>query len=187
MSIGKKLALSTILVASLSFTGSAFAGDVSGTYSVELNKTEIVRLSEPASAVIIGNPKIADVSVHSSDTVFVLGRGYGQTNLIVLNMAGQTIFDSDIQVVAPVSVGNVRLYSGRARETYSCAPYCLPAPVLGDSVEFVVVNTPETREINTPAISSSISRQPSFVGMAVEGEPELAEDDPRRPYYPSGE
>ncbi len=187
MSVRNKLALSTVLVASMAFVTPSFAGDAFGTYSVELNKTEVVRLSEPASAVIIGNPKIADVSVHSSDTVFVLGRGYGQTNLIILNMAGQTIMDADIQVVAPVSVGNVRLYSGRDRETYSCAPYCLPSPVLGDSVDFVVVNTPETREINTPAISPSISRQPNFVGMAVEGESELADDDPRKPYYPSGE
>jgi len=185
MSVKSKLALSTIFVASMSFGAPSFAGDAFGTYSVELNKTEIVRLSEPASAVIIGNPKIADVSVHSSDTVFVLGRGYGQTNLVILNMAGQTIMDADIQVVSPVSVGNVRLYSGRNRETYSCAPYCLPAPVLGDAVEFVVVNTPETREINTQVISSGPIRAQSIVGMAVETEPEIAEDDPRRPYYPA--
>jgi len=148
----------------------SFAGDFSGTYSVELNKTEIVRLSEPASAVSIGNPKIADVSVHSADTVFVLGRGYGQTNLIVLNSAGETILDADIQVVAPVSVGNVRLYSGGERETYSCAPYCLPAPVLGDSVDFVVVNTPEAPQINSTVISGIANRAPNIVGIAVEGE-----------------
>lgn len=162
----------------------AQAGDFSGTYSVELNKTEIVRLSEPASAVVIGNPKIADVSVHSSDTVFVLGRGYGQTNLIVLNANGDTIMDADIQVVSPISVGNVRLYEGRNRATYSCAPNCLPAPVLGDSVEFVVLNTPEAREINTTTITGPAVRPQNVVGVAVESEPDFGEDDPRRPYFP---
>jgi len=185
MSVRNKLALSTIFVASMTFAPASHAGDLSGTYSVELNKTEVVRLSEPASAVIVGNPKIADVSVHSADTVFVLGRGYGQTNLIILNMAGQTIMDADIQVVSPESVGNVRLYSGRSRETYSCAPYCLPAPVLGDAVDFIVVNTPETPQITTQTISAGPMRQAGFVGMAVESEPQLEEDDPRRPYYPS--
>lgn len=185
MSLRKKLVGAGIIATSIALGTSSFAGDFSGTYSVELNKTEIVRLSEPAAAVSIGNPKIADVSVHSADTIFVLGRGYGQTNLIVLNSSGQTILDTDIQVVAPVSVGNVRLYSGGDRETYSCAPYCLPAPVLGDSVNFVVTNTPETREINSTVISGIASRAPNVVGVAVESDPELANERPSNPYYPS--
>lgn len=173
-----------LFVSASSFAMASQAGNFSGAYSVELNKTEIVRLSEPAAAVSIGNPKIADVSVHSADTIFVLGRGYGQTNLIVLNGSGETILDADIQVTAPVSTGNVRLYSGRDRETYSCAPNCLPSPVLGDSVDFVVTNTPETREISSTVISGASTRAPSIVGMAVESEPELGADDPRRPYFP---
>ncbi len=180
----KNLLKTGICFAAMVVSAHAQAGDFSGTYSVELNKTEIVRLSEPAAAVVIGNPKIADVSVHSSDTVFVLGRGYGQTNLIILNSNGDTIMDADIQVVAPISVGNVRLYEGRNRSTFSCAPNCLPSPVLGDSVEFVVLNTPETREISTTMISGPITRPQNIVGMAVETEPEFSEDDPRRPYFP---
>lgn len=184
MSLRKKMTLCGVFVAASIVSSPSFAGNPGGSYSVELNKTEVVRLSQPASAVIVGNPKIADVSVHSADTIFVLGRGYGQTNLIVLNGAGDTIMDADIQVVSPVSVGNVRLYAGRDRETYSCAPHCLPAPVLGDAVEFVVVNTPETREINTTVISGGTGRMPSIVGMAVETESSFEDDDPRRPYYP---
>lgn len=184
MSIRRKLTICCAIAAATLVSAPSFAGNPGNSYSVELNKTEVVRLSEPASAVIVGNPKIADISVHSADTIFVLGRGYGQTNLIVLNGAGDTIMDTDIQVVSPVSVGNVRLYSGRARETYSCAPHCLPAPVLGDAVQFVVRNTPETREINTTVISGASGRPQSIVGIAVESEPNFEESDPRAPYYP---
>ena len=166
------------------FSVPAQAGDFSGAYSVELNKTEVVRLSEPAAAVIVGNPKIADVSVHSSDTMFVLGRGYGQTNLIVLNADGDTIMNADIQVVSPNSAGAVRVFAGKERETYSCAPYCLPSPVLGDAVQFVVLNTPEAPEINTTTISGPSTRPQNIVGVAVESEPDFSEDDPRRPYFP---
>jgi len=183
MSVRKYLAGSALFAATLLIGGTSQAFDNSGTYSVPLNKTEVVRLSEPAAAVIIGNPKIADVSVHSADTVFVLGRGYGQTNMIVLNTAGETIMDADIQVVSPISVGNVRLYSGGNRETYSCAPYCLPAPVLGDSVDFVVINTPETREINTTVISGGSTRSPNFVGVAVE-EPDFRSSNPGPAFIP---
>jgi len=79
----------------------AFAAD--GLYSVQINKTEVLRLPAPASAVIIGNPEIADVSIHSADTVFVVGKGYGETNLLILDKNGNTMMSSDIQVITPQS------------------------------------------------------------------------------------
>jgi len=183
MLFGKHIRLG-IVISTLFMGSTAFAGNLSGAYSVELNKTEIVRLSEPASAIIIGNPKIADVSVHSSDIVLVVGRGYGQTNLLVLNAAGDAIVDADIQVTGSTSVGNVRLYSGKERETYSCAPYCQPSPILGDAVKFIAINTPDAPAISTTSITGPRNVPQTIVGLAVESEPELAEDDPRRPYYP---
>lgn len=179
-----KIVRQSVFISALLMGSTAYAGNASGPYSVELNKTEIVRLSEPASAIIIGNPKIADVSVHSSDIILVVGRGYGQTNLLVLNAAGDTIVNADIQVTGTSSAGNVRLYSGRVRETYSCAPYCQPSPILGDSVEFISLNTPEAPEISTVSIAGSRTSSQSIVGMAVETEPTLEDDDPRRAYYP---
>jgi len=183
MSILKKLAISLAATSLLTAT-SAMAGDLAGVFNVELNQTEVVRLSEPAAAIIVGNPKIADISVHSSDTIFVLGRGYGRTNLIVLNAAGQSIMDADVQVVSATGDSSVRLYSGSMRSTYNCAPYCLPAPVLGDDLEFISLNTPETREINTTSISGPSSAPQSIVGMSVSEEPDFGADDPRRPYFP---
>jgi len=93
-------------------------------YKVELNKTEIVRLPGAASAVIIGNPKIADVTVQSSDLIFVVGRGYGETNLIILDSNGNTMMNADLQVVNTLPQHGVRLYNGSSRQTYSCIPYC---------------------------------------------------------------
>ncbi len=172
------------LLATALTCGTALAGSMAGTYSVELNKTEIVRLSEPASAIVIGNPKIADVSVHSSDIVMVVGRGYGQTNLLILNGAGDTIVDADIQVTGSSAPGNVRLYSGRDRETYSCAPYCQPSPILGDNVTFISVNTPDAPEIQSTPIVGPRNIPQNIIGIAVEEEPDFAPEDPRRPYYP---
>jgi len=124
------------------------AGTANGHYSVELNKTEVVYLPTTAGAVVIGNPEIADVSVHSGNTIFVVGRGYGETNLIVLDSAGHKIMDADIQVVNNLPARGVRLYNGNQRETYNCAPYCQPAPVLGDSREFIGANQGTATEIN---------------------------------------
>jgi len=56
-SILKRASLSIIAVIGLA-AGTAFAN--SPTYSVPLNKNELVRLPVPASAVIIGDPSIAN-------------------------------------------------------------------------------------------------------------------------------
>ena len=130
----------------------AFAGEH---YSVDLNKTEIVYLPENAGAVVIGNPEIADVSIHSANTLFVVGRGYGETNLIVLNAEGHSILNADIQVTQTQPIHGVRLFNGKARESYSCTPNCLPSPVLGDTPSFIGGNSGSAQSISNNASTTS--------------------------------
>ena len=156
-------------IANIAVLLSAVSAMAGGAYSVDLNKTEIVRLPENAGAVIVGNPEIADVTVHSANTLFVVGRGYGETNLIVLNTAGHTIMNADIQVINKLSPQGVRLYNGKSRETYSCVPYCLPAPVLGDTPGFISGNAGQAQSgqarastaLPTPSTSTSSSASSS--------------------------
>ena len=142
----------------------AYAGQAGGHYSVELNKTEVVYLPSNAGAVVIGNPDIADVSIHSANTIFVVGRGYGETNLVVLNSAGHKIMDADIQVVNNLPAHGVRLYNGKERETYSCAPYCQPAPVLGDNSQFLSSNQGTAEAISNNVATGTPS---SFSGSGA--------------------
>ena len=148
----------------LAFAVSAFAND----YQVDLNKTQLVHLPDAAAAIVIGNPDIADVSVHSSNTLFVLGRGYGATNMIVLNSAGHTIMNANIRVGAGGEASNVRVFNGsfHGRHTYSCTPYCEAAPMLGDEVQFRSVYTPESQPIINSVASgaSAPAPTPSFDG-----------------------
>lgn len=157
----RKLSLKVVLTltGALAFAPSAMAGMHGASYTVELNKTQIVHLSQPAAAIVVGNPAIADISVHSSDTVFLLGRGYGETNIVVLDGAGRTVMDADVQVVNTLPHNGVRLYNGGSkRMTYNCAPYCQPAPVLGDDSGFMGANSsaaaPINNEIATGAFNS---------------------------------
>jgi len=127
-------------------------------YTVELNKTEIVRLPGAAASIVIGNPKIADVTVQSSDLIFVVGRGYGETNLIILDAQGNTMMNADLQVVNTLPRNGVRLYNGKARETYSCIPFCGPSPVLGDQGDYISDNTSAENNLTSfPAFSASTS------------------------------
>lgn len=135
----------------------AYAGEGQN-YKVEINKTEILRLPRAAASIVVGNPRIADVTVQSTDTLFVVGRGFGETNLIILDTNGDIILDADLQVVNSLPTHGVRLYNGTSRETYSCIPYCGPSPVLGDDPGFIGDNTAAEKELNnTTAFSSSSS------------------------------
>ena len=113
-------------------------------FRVDLNKTQIVRLPAKAGSIVVGNPAIADVSIQSADMIFVVGRGYGETNLVILDRQGNTMMDADIQVTAVTPTNGVRVFNGGMRATFNCAPYCQPAPVLGDSPDFIGANTGES-------------------------------------------
>ena len=103
------------------------------TVSVDVKRPQILRLSRPAASVIVGDPTVADVAVHSTDTLLVLGRSYGTTNVIAMDTAGRVILDSDIHVSEHVARGGLRIHNGdNARSTYHCTPNCLPSPSLGD-------------------------------------------------------
>ena len=164
-----------VSLAAIISTGSIAAPTLAsdGYYTVPLNKNEMVRLPAPASAVIIGDPNIADVSIHSSDIILVIGRSFGETNLIVLDEAGQTIMNTDIQVVGSNPRGRVRVFNvGEGRETYSCTPECLPAPVLGDGSEFFGAFSPTGGTIsNTVANGPTASSAPSALTGAFSPPP----------------
>ena len=131
-----------------------------------------MRLPQPAAAIVVGNPSIADVSVHSSDTIFVVGRGYGNTNLIILNAAGQSIMNADITVTNPRGRNTVRIYQGKTEErvSYNCSPYCQPSPILGDKSDFVSNNTADEAVINNPLASGATTTQTATLGNVVESE-----------------
>jgi len=137
----RSLTITMALLATSFASTQAISQVVAETYSVELNKTQIMRLPRAASAILIGNPDIADVSVHSVDTLFIVGRGYGQTNLIILDRNGETMLEKDLNVVNTLPRQGVRLFNANSRQTYSCIPNCQPSPVLGDSPGFIGSNT----------------------------------------------
>lgn len=156
------------LFAVTSFSATAAASDP--IYQIDLNKTQILRLPAAAGSVVIGNPSIADVTIHSPTTIMVVGRGFGETNLIILDRNGHTMVDADIQVTSITPSNGVRLFNAKSRETYSCAPYCQPSPVMGDSMEHISANTPAaTLPTGTTSVLDSGSSMPPTLSGAPGG------------------
>ena len=103
--------------------------------SVKVNMARILRISAPANTVIIGNPRVADVTIQDPQTLVLTGKSYGQTNMIVLDAQGNPIADTLIEVIQ-AQADLVTVYMGSARTTLACAPVCQPTIMLGDDPSF---------------------------------------------------
>ena len=100
---------------------------LAGPLTVEANKTVPVRLKGAAASVVLGNREIADVAVHDEHLVFVTGKNFGTTNLMVFDRAGNQIYASDVVVTANTS-SLVTVNRSGDNSTYACSPSCRPVP-----------------------------------------------------------
>ena len=95
---------------------------------VELDKAVLLRLEKDADVVFVANPSVADVTVESPRTLFVLGLAPGETSLRILDADGKDVLATTI-VVVPIEERTVTVSrntpGGGADElTYSCDPRC---------------------------------------------------------------
>ena len=88
-----------------------------------MNEAKIVKLARPADTVVIGNPEIADAAVQDASTIVLTGKGFGVTNLVVLDIDGEPVVDEEV-FVARQDARSVRIYRRDTVQTLSCTPYC---------------------------------------------------------------
>ncbi len=144
-----------ILGAVIVFGGAASASGQ--TLNVSVNELEILRLDQPASIILIGNPTIADVAIETDQLLFLQGRRPGETNLIILDDQGQEILSQPI-VVTPQMDRHVTIQRGiRRQATYNCDPRCLkvPNPERGSSAPGGVASAGGDEEEEAPAAPSA--------------------------------
>lgn len=69
-----------------------------------LGKAEVVRLPAMVSDVMVADPKIADVSALQIDQLYIVGSTIGDTNIIVLDGAGNVLKNLNINVSIDIDV-----------------------------------------------------------------------------------
>jgi Flp pilus assembly secretin CpaC len=109
----------------------ALAGPLDDVVAVNVDQAKLVKLPERVATIVVGNPLIADVTMQPGGIVIVTGKGYGATNFIAMNRAGEVLLDRVIQVAGPADQV-VTIYRGVERESYSCMPICQRRVTLGD-------------------------------------------------------
>ena len=98
---------------------------------VALDQAFPIRLLEGAEGVAIGNPSIAGVSVQNDRFLFVTGRSYGSTNLVVVGEGGRVLYSGRV-VVVPDETDVVMVTRGAETARLECTPLCRPRPDIGD-------------------------------------------------------
>lgn len=88
-----------------------------------MNQAKILKLGQAADTIVIGNPAIADASVQDATTIVLTGKGFGMTNLVILDQQGNPLMDEEITVTRSTSK-SVRIYRRSDMQTLSCTPYC---------------------------------------------------------------
>jgi Flp pilus assembly secretin CpaC len=119
---------------------------------VRLDQAALFKLPDRAATMVIGNPLIADVTVQSGVAV-VTGKGYGGTNVIVLDHGGVVLLEKQIVVTSP-SDHVVYIYRGPSRMTYSCNPDCSARVNLGDDPDVFDKVLGETVSRTTQAMTA---------------------------------
>lgn len=110
------LALAGALLATTSASGGAGI-------EVLMNQAKIVKIARPADTIVIGNPMIADASVQDATTIVLTGKGFGVTNLVILDSDGSPIVDEQV-IVSRHDPRSVRVYRRSEVQTLSCTPFC---------------------------------------------------------------
>jgi Flp pilus assembly secretin CpaC len=133
-SVARRIAVATAVTA-LSIVSAQLSAMASDTIDVKLDQATLLKLPANVATVVIGNPMIADAAMQPGGLLVITGKGYGSTNMIALDRAGEKLMDRSVEVSA--SHDNVVVvYRGVERESYSCTPQCERRATLGDSTQF---------------------------------------------------
>ena len=131
--------------------------------TVDIDRARLIQLPQRAATVVIGNPLIADLSIQPTGLAVITGKGYGATNVIVLDKQGAVLNEQTIEVKESADP-TVVVYRGIDRETYSCTPDCSRRITLGDDPDYFGKALEESSTRNTQAMAAGDKSNPNVPG-----------------------
>ena len=107
--------------------------------TVTTDQSQLLTVHRAPGTVVVGNPTIADVTIQGNQ-LFVHGRVFGKTNIIVLDENGSQLAEYMVNVV-PEDDYNVVVFkagvgAGIQKESYTCKTDCEAVGHIGDSLDY---------------------------------------------------
>jgi hypothetical protein len=125
-----------------------FAEPSANPIAVNVDQARLVKLPARVATIVVGNPLIV-----------VTGKGYGATNFIAMDRAGEVLVDRVIQVEGPTDQ-LITVYRGVDRESYSCMPICQRRITLGDGDNYFKSAMDQAGNLSNQAGSSAAAAKP---------------------------
>ena len=112
------------------------------------DQATIIEMARSPSIVVVGNPSIADATIQGNK-VFLHGRSFGNTNVIILDSDGAQLADFEVDVQQG-GHNNVSLFKAGSLQSYVCAGDCQSSLHPGDHPDYFkdVVLKPSQEKIN---------------------------------------
>jgi Flp pilus assembly secretin CpaC len=112
--------------------------------AISMDEVRTVSFGAPVATVYVGNPAIADVNMIDARHAFVIGKGFGTTNIVALDGSGKEVSNVSVAVLAGANdaESTLVLNRGTQRVTYSCtSSHCEATPEPGDGKDaFDIIN-----------------------------------------------
>jgi pilus assembly protein CpaC len=100
----------------------AVNGVTAGQFVVSLGKSQILQVDQTFGEITVGNPEVADVVPLTRQSVYVLGKKLGSTNLIFMGGAGRPLAVVDVVVTYDVEGLKQKLFELLPGETIEVRP-----------------------------------------------------------------
>ena len=129
----QKTGLRLLLVATLAVSAGQARAEVAidalgadmihaGEFVVPINKSQVLKVDQPFTELLIGNPEIADVVALTNQTVYVLGKQLGTTNLTIYGPRRQLLAVLDLVVNFDVASLKAKLHDVMPAEAIEIRP-----------------------------------------------------------------
>jgi Flp pilus assembly secretin CpaC len=146
----------SLAVGMLLWPAAALAAPAADSILVNVDQAKLVKLPGKVATIVVGNPLIADVALQNGGIIVVTGKGYGATNFIAMDRAGDILVDRIIQVDGPTDQ-LVTIYRGVERESYSCMPICQRRVTLGDGANYFKAAMDQAGSLSNQASGAAAS------------------------------
>lgn len=100
--------------------------DTALSVELRLDHAQLIQLPPGTTIVVLGNPKIADITPQRSGIYVLTGKAFGSTNLIAQGGDGQVLASMVLRVLPNFDQSQMTVQRGMSRETLHCMPRCVP-------------------------------------------------------------
>lgn len=110
--------ISSTLLAAIAWSGCTYAEEL----TLNSDQTLVLTLGKKPGTIIVSNPNIADVTL-KSNTLLLLGKNFGATDVILLDENGRHTQSWQVHVVRGDPFGVTVFKNGR-QESFTCKADC---------------------------------------------------------------